>query len=152
MVALLGGRSAEEEIFGTGYSGAADDLARVHLLCRQMVAEFGMGVATELTEEAPIALPTGELALSDQTRREVDRGAMELARAAHRHARELLHVNRRCLDDLASAALERETLTREELDAIFDAQELSEPVIHADDDVDIESALAELARQQSSTS
>jgi cell division protease FtsH len=130
LVALLGGRSAEEEVFGTAYSGAADDLARVHQICNQMVSEFGMGVVTETTaDQAPIALPTGQYAISDATRRDVDRGAMELARAAHHHARELLQVNRRCLDDLAAAALEHETLTREELDEIFDAHELRHPTL-----------------------
>ena len=45
IVTLLGGRAAEEQVFGESYSGAADDLARVHAVCKQMVAEFGMGVA-----------------------------------------------------------------------------------------------------------
>ena len=42
---LLGGRAAEEEVFDEAYSGAADDLARVHAICVQMVTEFGMTVA-----------------------------------------------------------------------------------------------------------
>jgi hypothetical protein len=52
--------------------------------------------------------------------------AMTLAREAHRRARALLAVNRECLDDLAANALERETLTREDLDEIFAAHELAE--------------------------
>jgi cell division protease FtsH len=127
VVVLLGGRAAEEEVFGKAFSGAADDLARVHALCAQMVSELGMGLSPENPEDAPIALPTGDFALSDQTRRDVDLGSMALARQAHDHARELLQVNRRCLDDLAAAALERETLTREELDEIFDAHRLHQP-------------------------
>ncbi|MGA8746355.1 MAG: AAA family ATPase [Solirubrobacterales bacterium] len=124
IVTLLGGRAAEEQVFGESYSGAADDLARVHAVCKQMVAEFGMGVAHDADGPAPIALPTDNYALSDETRREVDLAAMTLAREAHRRARALLAANRECLDDLAANALERETLTREDLDEIFAAHEL----------------------------
>jgi cell division protease FtsH len=89
-----------------------------------MVGEFGMGVALGAEGAPPIALPTGDYAMSDRTRRDVDVAAMTLARDAHRRARNLLAANRRCLDDLAANALERETLTREDLDEIFAAHEL----------------------------
>jgi cell division protease FtsH len=125
LVTLLGGRAAEEEVMQASYSGAVDDLSRVHLVCRQMVAEFGMGVALDADGAPPIALPTGDYALSDRTRRDVDVAAMTLAREAYRRARALLAVNRECLDDLAANALERETLTREDLDEIFAAHELA---------------------------
>jgi ATP-dependent Zn protease len=93
-----------------------------------MVAEFGMGVALDADGAPPIALPTGDYALSDRTRRDVDVAAMTLAREAYRRARAPLAANRECLDDLAANALERETLTREELDEIFAAHELRELV------------------------
>jgi cell division protease FtsH len=124
LVTLLGGRAAEEVVLGESYSGAVDDLSRVQLVSRQMVAEFGMGVAVDHDGPPPIALPTGDYAISDATRREVDVAAMTLAREAGRRARTLLSANRETLDDLATAALERETLTREELDEIFAAHEL----------------------------
>ncbi|HEY5943595.1 MAG TPA: AAA family ATPase [Solirubrobacterales bacterium] len=124
VVTLLGGRAAEEVVLGETYSGAADDLNRVHLVCKQMVCEFGMGVALDHDGPAPIALPTGDYAVSDQTRREVDQAAMTLAREAYRRAQALLAANLEVLDHLAVLALERETLTREELDEIFAAHEL----------------------------
>jgi cell division protease FtsH len=124
VVVSLGGRAAEEEVFGETYSGAVSDLARVHMICKQMVTEFGMGVALDHDGPPPIALPTADYAVSDATRREVDLAAMMLAREAYRRARALLAANRPCLDDLAGKALERETLTREELDEIFAAHEL----------------------------
>jgi cell division protease FtsH len=62
--------------------------------------------------------------MSDRTRRDVDENAQELAHMAFARARQLMKVNRECLDDLASNALERETLTREDLDEIFDAHDL----------------------------
>jgi cell division protease FtsH len=126
IVTLLGGRAAEEEVFGTSFSGASGDLARVHAVCKQMVGEFGMGVPLDAEGAPPIALPTGDYALSDRTRRDVDTAAMMLARDGYRRARALLASNRRCLDDLAANALERETLSREELDEIFDAHEARE--------------------------
>jgi cell division protease FtsH len=122
LVTLLGGRAAEEEVMGESFSGAVDDLNRVHLVSKQMVSEFGMGI--EADGAAPIALPTDDYAISDATRRDVDLAAMTLARDAHRRARALLAANRACLDALADAALERETLSREELDEIFAAHEL----------------------------
>jgi cell division protease FtsH len=124
LVSLLGGRAAEEEVFDTSYSGAVSDLQSVHALSTQMVTEFGMGVALDAEGAPPIALPTGDYALSDKTRRDVDVAAMMLARDAHRRARHLLAANRECLDDLAANALERETLSREDLDEIFTAHEL----------------------------
>ncbi|HEY2052955.1 MAG TPA: AAA family ATPase [Solirubrobacterales bacterium] len=119
VVTLLGGRAAEEEVFGESYSGAVDDLARVHMVCKQMVGEFGMGVAIDHDGPPPIAMPTGDYAVSDSTRRDVDLASMTLAREAHRRARALLSANRECLDDLAETALDRETLAREDLDDIF---------------------------------
>ncbi|HEV7616161.1 MAG TPA: AAA family ATPase [Solirubrobacterales bacterium] len=126
VVTLLGGRAAEEEVLGESYSGAADDLSRVHMVCKQMVSEFGMGVALDHDGPPPIAMPTDDYAISDATRRDVDIAAMTLAREAYRRARALLTANRDCLDDLAAHALERETLTREELDEIFAAHQLRE--------------------------
>jgi cell division protease FtsH len=124
VVTLLGGRAAEELVIGESFSGAAGDLDRVHLVCKQMVSEFGMGVALDHDGPPPIALPTGDYAVSDQTRRDVDLAAMTLAREAYRRARALISANLEVLDHLAVLALERETLTREELDEIFDAHEL----------------------------
>ena len=126
LITLLGGRAAEQEVLNASYSGAVDDLARVHMVCKQMVAEFGMGVALDADGAPPIALPTGDYALSDRTRRDVDLAAMTLAREAYRRGRALVAANRKCLDDLAANALERETLTREDLDEIFAAHELHE--------------------------
>src|SRR6201992_3196678 len=119
VVTLLGGRAAEEEVFGESYSGAVDDLARVHLVCAQRAGEFGMGVSLDTAGPPPIAMPTGDYAISDATRRDVDLASLTPAREAHRRARALLAAHRECLDDLAETALNRETLTREALDEIF---------------------------------
>jgi len=143
VVTLLGGRAAEEEVLGNSYSGAVDDLARVNAVCKQMVGEFGMGVTLDADGAPPIALPTSDYALSDRTRRDVDMAAMNLAREAYRRARLLLASNRECLDDLAANALERETLTREDLDDIFAAHELHDGT----DPGPLERAVAKLAHE-----
>jgi cell division protease FtsH len=143
LVTLLGGRAAEEEVFDEAYSGAADDLSRIHEICVQMVTEFGMTVSHGPPDSAPLAQPTSDYALSDQTRRDVDLAAQELAHMAYARARQLMKVNRECLDDLATNALERETLTREDLDEIFAAHELrrtlvpAEEALQSDDEVEI---------------
>jgi cell division protease FtsH len=98
-----------------------------------MVTEFGMTLSHGPPDSAPLAQPTSDYALSDRTRREVDENAQELAHMAYGRARQLMQVNRRCLDDLASNALERETLTREDLDEIFDAHDLRRTLLPKDD-------------------
>ena len=129
IVVLLGGRAAEEEVFDEAYSGAADDLARVHRICIQMITEFGMTIDQGPHDSSPLALPIADYSLSDSTRRDVDASARELAHMAFARARQLMRMNRRCLDDLATNALERETLTREDLDEIFDAHDLRRTLI-----------------------
>src|SRR3954449_8630975 len=134
IVILLGGRAAEEEIFDEAYSGAADDLARVQQVCVQMVTEFGMTISHGPPDSAPLAQPTGDYAMSDRTRRDVDQSAQELAHMAYARARQLMKINRQCLDDLATNALERETLTREDLDEIFAAHDLRRTLLPKDDE------------------
>src|SRR3954471_22548168 len=135
IVTLLGGRAAEEEVFDEAYSGAADDLARVQKICVQMVTEFGMTISHGgPPDSAPLAQPTGDYALSDRTRRDVDQSAQELAHMAYARARQLMKINRQCLDDLATNALERETLTREDLDEIFAAHDLRRTLLPKDDE------------------
>jgi cell division protease FtsH len=73
--------------------------------------------------------------MSDSTRRDVDQSAQELAHMAYARARQLMKVNRQCLDDLATNALERETLTREDLDEIFDAHDLRRTLLPKDEEV-----------------
>ena len=142
IVILLGGRAAEEEVFDEAYSGAADDLARVQQVCVQMVTELGMTLSHGPPDSAPLAQPTSDYALSDRTRREVDENAQELAHMAYARARQLMKVNRGCLDDLASNALERETLTREDLDAIFDAHELHRTLLPKDEESEARKLIA----------
>jgi ATP-dependent Zn protease len=94
-----------------------------------MVTEFGMTVSHGPPDSGPLAQPTGDYSMSDRTRRVVDENAQELAHMAYARALQLMQVNRQCLDDLATNALERETLTREDLDEIFEAHELRRSLV-----------------------
>jgi ATP-dependent Zn protease len=107
-----------------------------------MVTEFGMTPSHGPPDSAPLARPTGDYALSDRTRRDVDENAQELAHLAYARARQLMHLNRLCLDDLATNALERETLTREDLDEIFDAHDLRRTLLPKDTESEAQRLIA----------
>jgi hypothetical protein len=80
--------------------------------------------------------------MSDRSRRDVDENAQELAHMAYARARQLMSVNRQCLDDLATNALERETLTREDLDEIFDAHDLRRSLVPDDQESEAKRIIA----------
>jgi len=110
---MMGGRAAEELVFGEMTSGAADDLARATALARRMVAELGMGGRT--TEESVAPPPPGG-ALGEER---VEREARGLLEEAYGRARALLEANRARLDEAAALLLEREALERSEIEALL---------------------------------
>jgi cell division protease FtsH len=114
MTVLLGGRVAEELVFGAVTTGAANDLHRVAEITYAMVHEYGMGTASASTRAV-----TDANVVSDMTRRIRDEEQQELAFEAERAARELISGQRAKLDEIAAALLERETLERPELERIL---------------------------------
>ena len=145
IVTLLGGRAAEEEVFGEAYSGAADDLARVqHDLHADGHRVRDGRRASARPTSAPLALPTGDYALSDRTRRDVDaNAAMTLARDGLR-ARPRADAAPTAAASTTSPAnaLERETLTREDLDEIFAAHELRRTFLPEDEESEARKLIA----------
>jgi cell division protease FtsH len=115
MTVLFGGRVAEQLVFGSITTGAADDLKRVADISRSMVHEYGMG--TQLTTVRPAA--EGGDALSDMTLRIRDQEQSELADEAQRSARELIGRHRDKLEALAESLLANEVLERAEIDRIM---------------------------------
>ncbi len=110
----LAGRAAEEIVFGRVTNGAANDLQKVTDLARAMVFEYGMSeVATSRTMRAD------NYALSEDTKRLRDQEQARLTDEAYREAVRLLEKHRVFLDRVASALLEKETIDREELQAMF---------------------------------
>ncbi len=114
MVMALAGRAAEELVFGRVTNGAANDLEKVTQIARAMVFEWGMGESiTSRTMRAD------NYALSEETKRLRDSEQAQLTDTAYQEARRLLAKHRPALDRIASSLLEKETLTREELVALF---------------------------------
>jgi cell division protease FtsH len=114
MTMLLGGRVAEQIVFGEVTTGAADDLKRVASVTRAMVHDYAMG--TPGTAQRAVARGDGD---SEQFRRVRDEEQQELAFEASRAAQALLNGNRGKLDEIAKALLDREVLEREDLDEIM---------------------------------
>jgi cell division protease FtsH len=114
MTVFLGGRAAEEVVFGRITNGAADDLERVTELARAMVFEYGM------SEIAPArTMRADNYALSEATKRLRDSEQARLTDGAYQEAKRLLSKHRAALDRVAEALLQRETLDRAELEAIL---------------------------------
>src|SRR3954468_6563962 len=114
MVMALAGRAAEELVFGRVTNGAANDLEKVTQIARAMVFEWGMGESvTSRTMRAD------NYALSEETKRLRDTEQARLTDTAYADSVRLLGKHRPALDRVAAALLEKETLDREELAALF---------------------------------
>ena len=122
MAVLLGGRAAEDLVFGEISTGAQDDLMRATEIARGMVTRYGMSetlgeVAYETETSRFLGLPIegGGRRFSEQTAREIDLAVKSLVSEAHARARNILERRRAELDSLAATLLERETLGPEDL-------------------------------------
>ena len=115
MTGLLGGRAAEELLYGAVTTGAESDLEQATALARQMVGRWGMsdkiGLVTVLAAEGtgPYGL-FGEANTSERTRQILDAEVRKIADECHTRALEMLGTHRPQLDSLAQALLECETL------------------------------------------
>jgi cell division protease FtsH len=116
MAVLLGGRVAEQIVFGAVTTGAANDLQRVAEITHAMVHEYAMGTAPETSNRAIV----DPQAVSDLTRRIGDEEQQELAYEAHRTAYALISGHRALLDAFARELLEREVLERADIDRLMD--------------------------------
>jgi cell division protease FtsH len=115
MTMLLGGRAAEEIVFGAITTGASDDLSRVADISRSMVHEYAMG--TSITSRK-VSAEGG--AVSDRTRQLRDEEQQHLADEAMRMAVRLINGHRKQLDALAHELLRNEVLERGDIDRIMD--------------------------------
>ena len=135
MVVLLGGRAAEQLVFGQVSTGAADDLARVSDIARSMVTRYGMHESLpnlSLEQEPSPLLPvpgfTGARSYSERTSQAIDDAVKAIVAAVFARALALLTRNREVLERAAALLLERETLTEAEL------RELAAQLVPANDD------------------
>jgi cell division protease FtsH len=124
---MLGGRVAEELIFGEASTGAQNDLQRAAIIARSMVTEYGMtekfGPLTFEKERRPLfldlGLPAGAKEYSEETAREIDQEVKRLVDGAYQKVQELLGANKDKLKVLAIALLEKETIEGEEIRKIM---------------------------------
>jgi cell division protease FtsH len=118
MATLLGGRVAEQLVFGESSDGAASDLAQVGAIARRMVAQLGMSDQLGAVNYLEGVAADGGAQYSDETGRMIDAELRRVVAEAERLARGVLSSARADLDRVAQALLERETLTLDDIDAI----------------------------------
>jgi cell division protease FtsH len=110
----LGGRAAEEIVFGDLTTGAESDIQQLTQIARQMVGRWGMsrtiGIVSVLPLDGRGPLLPGATDVSEETQRLVDEEVRKLVAGAHDEVVALLEENRSRLDSLAEALLQHETL------------------------------------------
>jgi cell division protease FtsH len=114
MKITLAGRAAEQVVFGRVTNGAANDLEKATELARSMVFDFGMSDAV-MTR----TMRADNYALSEETKRLRDSEQARLTDGAFASAVLLLEKHRGALDRIANALLEKETLVKDELEAML---------------------------------
>ncbi len=126
LAGLLGGRVAEEEVFGDITTGASNDLERVTSLARRMVTQYGMsevlGPRTfgEKEELVFLGREIGEQRnYSEEVAEAIDKEVRRLVREAHDQARDIIRTYRAKLDELAHRLIEKETVDANEFAAMF---------------------------------
>ena len=122
---FTGGRAAEELVFGSITTGAANDIEQATKLARAMITRYGMSedfdmVAMETVTNQYLGGDTS-LACSAETQSKIDAQVVELVRKQHEKALAILKDNRGKLDELASYLYEHETITGEEFMRILNA-------------------------------
>jgi cell division protease FtsH len=120
MTVLLGGRVAEQLVFGEVTTGAADDLERVADIAHAMVFQYAMGTPTAAQRAVPIVEGFQGMQDSEQFRHVRDEEQQHLAYEAQRAAQELISGQRAKLEELALALLDHEVLERHDIDRIMD--------------------------------
>ena len=118
------GRAAEELVFGSVTTGAANDIEQATRLARAMISRYGMSeafgmVALETVDSAYLG-GDATLSCSAETQGRIDRLVVELVKAQYERATEILRENRAALDSLAGRLYERESMTGEEFRSLLE--------------------------------
>jgi cell division protease FtsH len=123
---LLGGRVAEEMVFGDVSTGAQNDLQKATEIARTMVTQFGMsekiGLVSLEGSRTPLFLPVqgqAQKEYSEETARTIDQEVKKILSETHVKVREILGTHRQTLEQLAKLLLEKEVIERPELQAIL---------------------------------
>ncbi|MBP7832579.1 MAG: ATP-dependent zinc metalloprotease FtsH [Candidatus Levybacteria bacterium] len=112
---MLGGRTAEELIFGEITTGAADDIEKASMVARAMVVDYGMSGLGPISFDKEQARMYGEgFPISDTLQSKIDAEVTKIIDEAHKKATAILTKNRKKLDIVAKTLLTKETLEGEE--------------------------------------
>jgi cell division protease FtsH len=128
---LVGGRAAEQVVFGVQTTGAANDIQRATALARNMVTQYGMsekfGLMSTASVENQYLDGQAYMDCSQETAAEVDREVMEILQKAYADAKRILTENRGLLDEISEFLLVKETITGDELMAYVNADKNALP-------------------------
>ncbi len=123
LVGLLGGRAAEELVFDTVTTGAANDIEKATNIARSMVTQYGMSRKFGLMglESVESRYLDGRTVMNcaDVTASAVDAEVMKILKACYKEAKRLLKENRKVMDELADFLIQKETITGKEFMKIF---------------------------------
>ncbi len=126
LAALLGGRASEEVFFNQFTSGAANDIERATQIARKMVTEYGMSSLGPVAyigsneEKNWLAKQLGSSASqSEEFTAKIDREIKEIIERAYSRAKEILEGKKEVIKEVVEELLEKETLTREEFEALL---------------------------------
>lgn len=123
LVGLVGGRAAEEVVFDTVTTGAANDIEKATEIARSMVTRYGMskkfGLVGLATVESQYLEGRASLNCSDETAAAIDEEVVAIIKESYDKALALLRENRELMDKLADFLIEKETITGKEFMEIF---------------------------------
>jgi cell division protease FtsH len=122
IIGILGGRAAEEVVYGTRTTGAESDIEQATAIARRMVTRWGMSEALGMVELAPrqnnwvgsSGFSTSK-PYSDETARLIDKEVAKIISECHEEAKRLLQQHRKQLDQLVAALMKRESLDEKEI-------------------------------------
>ena len=146
LVGYLGGRAAEEIVFDTVTTGAANDIEKATKVAKAMITQYGMskkfGLMGLATQENQYLSGRAVMNCGDDTATEVDHEVMTLLHDSYEEAKRLIGSHREALDKIAAYLIRRETITGKEFMIIFRAVERG---VEIPENLD-EAGLAELDR------
>jgi cell division protease FtsH len=128
---MMGGRAAEELVFKSSTSGAANDIEQATKLARAMVTRYGMsdvfGMMALETVNNPYLGGDTTLQVSPETAAKIDEEVLKIIREAYSRAKRILEENEAKMHELTECLLKKETMTGEEFMKVLDRSDPNQP-------------------------